>query len=118
MNTPFKKRANPLAQTVTQTAQQAVPVQETPVQAQPVYTPQPEIQQPVQQPVYTAPVQPVYRQPKAVAVVNHDLNREKYTATMEKDIRRRVKIACATKGVQFSQYVEEAVLEKMKKEGF
>ena len=48
MNTPFKKRANPLAQTVTQTAQQAVPVQETPVQAQPVYTPQPEIQQPVQ----------------------------------------------------------------------
>ena len=92
MNTPFKKRANPLAQTVTQTAQQAVPVQETPVQAQPVYTPQPEIQQPVQQPVYTAP--------------------------MEKDIRRRVKIACANKGVQFSQYVEEAVLEKMKKEGF
>ena len=115
MNTPFKKRANPLAQSVTPTVAQT-PVESTPVSApQPTFVEQPQ-QQP--QPVYTAPVQPTYRAQKQVIAQVADLSREKYTATMDKDIRRRVKIACANKGVQFSQYIEEAVIEKMRKEGF
>ena len=113
MNTPFKKRANPLAQTVTQQ-----PVESKPA-PQPTYVapePQP-IAQPTPQPVYTAP-QPVYRPAKQPAAMQVDQNREKYTATMDKNIRRRVKIACANTGVQFSQYIEAAVIEKMRKEGF
>lgn len=43
--------------------------------------------------------------------------KEKYTAVMDKDVRIRVKIASAKKGLQFSQYIEEAVLEKLQKEG-
>lgn len=43
--------------------------------------------------------------------------REKYTATMERDLRIKVKIASAKKGMQFSQYIEEAVLEKLEREG-
>mgnify|MGYP001170066105 CR=1 FL=1 len=43
--------------------------------------------------------------------------REKYTATMEKELRRRVKIASAMKGVQVSTFIEEACLEKLEREG-
>lgn len=43
--------------------------------------------------------------------------KEKYTAVMEKDLRVRVKIAAAKKSLQFSQYIEEAVLEKLEREG-
>lgn len=118
MNTPFKKRSNPLAQTVTpSTATQPVSQPVEQAAPQPTYVQQPEVK-PVVQPVYSAPVQPTYRQAKPVQVVNPDLSRVKYTATMDKDIRRRVKIACVNQGLQFSQYIEAAVLEKMRKEGF
>lgn len=43
--------------------------------------------------------------------------KEKYTAVMEKELRVRVKIAAAKKSLQFSQYIEEAVLEKLEREG-
>ncbi len=112
MNTPFKKRTSPISnvqQTPTQQVQQ--PVQE------PVVVEQPKVIQPqqVQQPVRKVVQQPVYYQPQNVA---KDSNRDKYTATMEKELRIRVKIAAAKKGIQFSQYIEEAVLEKMGREGY
>lgn len=44
--------------------------------------------------------------------------REKYTATMEKDLRKRVKLASVEKGVDFSQFIEEALIEKLEREGF
>jgi len=44
--------------------------------------------------------------------------RDKYTATMEKDLRKRVKLASVEKGVVFSQFIEEAVMEKLEREGF
>lgn len=114
MNTPFKKRTNPLAQTV-------APIQQTVEQPKPAEQPTFVSQQAPtfveQAPVYTQAPQPVYQATPKVAPQN-DLSREKYTATMDKAIRRRVKIACANKGVQFSQYIEEAVIEKMRKEGF
>lgn len=44
--------------------------------------------------------------------------REKYTATMERELRKRVKIASVEKGVDFSQFIEEALTEKLEREGF
>lgn len=46
-----------------------------------------------------------------------DNNREKYTATMEKTLRKRVKIAAAMAGIQVSTFIEEACLEKLEREG-
>lgn len=44
--------------------------------------------------------------------------RVKYTATMERELRKRVKIAAIKRGIVFSQYIEEAVIEKLDREGF
>jgi|LFRM01.2.fsa_nt_gb hypothetical protein len=44
--------------------------------------------------------------------------REKYTATMDKELRKKVKIAAVEKGIVFSQYIEEAVMEKLEREGY
>ncbi|NLM33651.1 MAG: hypothetical protein GX203_05610 [Acholeplasmataceae bacterium] len=44
--------------------------------------------------------------------------RDKYTATMDRELRKRVRIASATKGIQISQFIEEACLEKLEREGF
>lgn len=87
---PFKKRNNPMD--VSTPAQQP--------------TPQP---QPVAKP---APVQ----RKVAPVVVNEDV-RVKYTATMDKNTRRRLKFAAAKRDIQISQFIEEAVLEKMEREG-
>lgn len=43
--------------------------------------------------------------------------REKYTATMDKHLRMRIKIAAVKKGKQLSEYIEEAVLQKLEREG-
>jgi len=112
MNTPFKKRSNPLAQTV----KSAEPEQQ-PIQPQPVVQTQP-IQQeiPVQPQRVVQQPQQVYYQPQQTRVIK-DNNREKYTATMEKELRIRVKVASARKGIQFSQFIEEAVMEKLRREG-
>lgn len=44
--------------------------------------------------------------------------REKYTATMDRALRKKVKIAAVEKGIVFSQYIEEAVMEKLEREGY
>ena len=54
------------------------------------------------------------QQPKKTSEGN---GREKYTATMEKSLRKRVKIAAATAGIQVSTFIEEACLEKLEREG-
>lgn len=75
MNTPFKKRENPLS-----------------LGSKPAAAPTP------------------------VAAPAND--RVKYTATMEKELRIAVKIAATKKNLQFSQYIEEAVREKLEREGY
>lgn len=45
-------------------------------------------------------------------------NREKYTATMDRELRKRVKVAAAMKGMQLSTFIEEACEEKLEREGF
>ncbi len=43
-------------------------------------------------------------------------NREKYTATMDKELRKRIKIASAMKEIQVSTFIEEACREKLERE--
>lgn len=43
--------------------------------------------------------------------------RDKYTSTMDQSLRRKIKIACATRGIMFAQFVEEACREKLSREG-
>lgn len=53
-------------------------------------------------------------QPKRVQQVT----KVKYTAVMDNDLRIRIKVASAKKNIQLSQFIEEAVLEKLEREGF
>ena len=89
-STPFKKRNNPFADPVSTS------------------TPTPVVQE---------EVKPVVQQVTPQKKVVDDSNREKYTATMEKSLRKRVKIAAATAGIQVSTFIEEACLEKLEREG-
>ena len=41
----------------------------------------------------------------------------KYTAVMDSDLRVRIKIAAAKKNLQISEFIEEAVTEKLEREG-
>ena len=86
MNTPFKKRSDPFADTT--------PVRE--VEEKPV------VQKVVEKKVITPKVEE---------------NREKYTATMETSLRRRIKVASAMSGIQVSTFIEQACLEKLEREG-
>lgn len=97
-STPFKKRNNPFSNSGTSSILDEQPkiVEEEPVK---------QVKEPV--------VQKSAPQKKIV----DDANREKYTATMEKSLRKRVKIAAATAGIQVSTFIEEACLEKLEKEG-
>ena len=44
-------------------------------------------------------------------------DRSKYTSTMETSLRRKIKIVCATRGIMFSEFIEEACKEKLQREG-
>ena len=92
-STPFKKRNNPFSTGGTSI------FDETP-------EPAPKVEE--------KPKQVVQKQK---VVVSDDNNREKYTATMEKSLRKRVKIASAMAGIQVSTFIEEACKEKLEREG-
>lgn len=53
---------------------------------------------------------------KKIAVVEES-KKVKYTAVMDNDLRIRVKIAAAKKNLQISEFIEEAVSEKLEREG-
>lgn len=109
-NTPFKKRSDPFSTP----APKAEPVVEQAVNAQPkVET----VVERVIEPVYVQKVEQKPVQTKVVTKVEDDSNREKYTATMEKTLRRRVKVASAMSGIQVSAFIEQACLEKLEREG-
>ncbi len=95
MNTPFKKRTDPFKNDAVVT-----PAEET-VEKEPVR----------EEKVVVAPKQ------KVKVVETNDANREKYTATMDKNLRKRIKLAAIEAGVQVSTYIELACLEKLNREG-
>ena len=69
----------------------------------------------VEQPVQ--PVKKVVQQPKKVAVEQEfDNDRVKYTSTMDKKLRRQIKIVCAERGLLFAAFIEEACREKLRRE--
>ena len=77
-------------------------------------TPKKEVETNVQEPQIQSPkvvVKPVIQQKQNEV-------RDKYTATMETELRTRVKIASAKMRIQFSQFIELAVTEKLEREGF
>lgn len=104
MNTPFKKRVNPLS------VEEEKPVQPEPVQ-QPVVEQKPE-------PVVTRqePRVEVRQEPKKA--YRHEAVKEKYTAVMDSSLRKRVKVASINIGIDYSTFIEEAVKEKLEKEGY
>lgn len=63
------------------------------------------------------PVRTVKSTPKPKATPVQEEDREKFTSTMEVNLRRKIKIVCATRGIMFSQFVEDACREKLRREG-
>lgn len=55
---------------------------------------------------------------KPVVNTPSESDRVKYTATMEKELRQTVKIAAVKQNLQFSQYIEEALREKLQRDGY
>lgn len=85
------------------------PVYEEPVKQAPVYNYQQQYQQPAPRQTRKQP-KPQYIQPVEAA-------KDKYTATMEVSLRRKIKIYCATNGKMFSEFIEDACREKLLREG-
>ena len=54
---------------------------------------------------------------KQVVEQQFDNNRDKYTSTMDRNVRRAIKILCAQRGILFASFVEDACREKLRKEG-
>ena len=52
-----------------------------------------------------------------VYVYDDTEERMKYTATMSKELRRRIKVVCAQRDIMFSQFIEQACIEKLNREG-
>lgn len=61
------------------------------------------------------------KQPKVVQrqtyYPSEEISREKYTSTMDINLRRRIKVVCAQRGIMFAKFVEDACREKLTKEG-
>lgn len=88
------------------------------------------VEEVVEEPVYVAPKPVTVHQPRQQQVqkpvrqsqkqqyyVQEDVNKEKYTSTMDIALRRQIKIACATRGIMFAKFVEDACREKLAREG-
>lgn len=85
---------------------------------------QPQYFQQQQNQYYNNYQQPQYSQQQVYSEVRYsqprrlpDNNKVKYTATMDQSLRTDIKIACATRGLMFSQFVEDACREKLAREG-
>lgn len=85
-------------------------IEQTPVYEEPKPVARPVVrQQPAPKPVRQAPKQQYY--------VQEEVNREKFTSTMDIALRRQIKIVCATRGIMFAKFVEDACREKLAREG-
>lgn len=75
------------------------------------------------EPIVVKPIrqQSAPRQQRTVArqqyYVPEEIKREKYTSTMEVSLKRQIKIVCATRGIMFAKFVEDACREKLSREG-
>ena len=125
MNEQPKKRTNPFDRVIN--IEPEVEKEQVVEQIQP----QPVQQQPIVQPNYnnnnssynynTEIQQPTTRMPRKNTKTQYippvEAPKEKYTATMDVSLRRKIKIYCATNGRMFSEFIEEACREKLLREG-
>ena len=95
MNTPFKRRTDPFKDDAVVQQPAEVEVEEKPkeIKRQTVVKTSPKV------------------------VETNDANREKYTATMDKNLRKRIKLAAIEDGVQVSTFIEIDCMEKLNREG-
>jgi len=118
MNEQPKKRTNPFDKPKFIDEE---PVQQETVQEEvyeEVYQPQPVKEEPVRSYQYVQqPQKQTRRQTKPQYIPVNDGPKDKYTATMDVDLRRTIKIYCATNGKMFSEFIEEACREKLMREG-
>lgn len=59
----------------------------------------------------------VTRDTRQYYAATNEISRDKFTSTMETNLRRSIKIVCAQRGIMFAQFVEEACREKLQREG-
>lgn len=118
MNEQPKKRTNPFDRPLTteiETAEVAQPTYVEKVTEEPIYA------EPTPSYVYQQPTPQPQRQPrhqtKTQYIQQQDAPKDKYTATMDVALRRKVKIYCATNGKMFSEFIEDACREKLYREG-
>ncbi len=117
-NPVLKKRENPFARTLSDDPKE-VPIKpevkepEEPVVEKVVQEEPKEVKKEVAQVVKRSAS--VAAKPKKVVVASEE--RVKYTATMDKDLRFRVKIAAFKQGVDFSSYIEQACAQKLEEDG-
>lgn len=132
MNNFPKKRTNPFEKPITAAKEEKIEVvvKEEPKNEEPVeelveqeeefeeyVEPTPVVKKVAPKPVAkSAPKQTKSGSRNSVVYVESD-DRLKYTATMDRELRRRIKIVCATREIMFSQFIEQACIEKLNREG-
>lgn len=128
MNEQPTKRRNPfdVPKNIVETEEEVVVEQEQqPIVSQPIQQPQASVQYYTDpEPVYPYREQPRQQQPKVTRQQPRqqyapaaDNSKDKYTATMDYMLRRSIKIYCATNGIMFSEFIEIACRDKLKREG-
>lgn len=121
MNEQIKKRSNPFDNPIIVEEETEIEVQQPIVHQQapiePQYTQQPVYNEPIPQYNYQQPQpKPQKRQQKPQYIQPAEQPKEKYTATMDVTLRRQIKIYCAETGKMFSEFIEEACREKLRRE--
>lgn len=115
---PLQKRNNPFAKQINQNQQKNEYVEQKNETIEPIEEFFEEKEEVVE--VYRPQPQPkvVHRQaPKPKYEPEFDNNRVKYTSTMDKNLRRDIKIICAQRGLLFAAFIEDACREKLRREG-
>lgn len=114
MNQQPIKRKNPF-EIKFEEEEREIQKQEEEIQSEPDFE---EVEEEIYVPQKT---QTVKKQPKVVQRQQYyptdEINREKYTSTMDVALRRRIKVVCAQRGIMFAKFVEDACREKLAKEG-
>lgn len=132
MNNFPKKRTNPFEKPITAAKEEKIetvtkvepkieePVEEIVedlVEIEEYVEPTPVVKKVSPKPVAKSTPKPVRSGSRNQVVYVESDDRLKYTATMDRELRRRIKIVCATREIMFSQFIEQACIEKLNREG-
>ena len=111
----MQKRTNPFASPLKmeEPKEKKIEIVEEPVEEyeeEEIETYQPQIERYV-------PQQPQRQAQKTSYSAPRTNSRDKYTSTMDQNLRRKIRIECAKRGILFKTFVEEACREKLAREG-